>query len=278
VRYAWKPKENDPVTIAVGILATDGIVVAADTQVGVTEYLKINRGKVAFGVQRSAQNGVSALAITGSGNSHYVEHLQHEFIDGPHPPVAKAQEYFSERMQQFYRDHIIPFAGYGPAERPDVSLILAAKHRKSQILLSTEKNTITEAYDCCAVGIGEMYARILLQRLYSPMDITSAIQLAAYVVFEVKEHVDGCGSDTDIVFLRDDGVYMADRDKVTALEELFRKYLRIEADLLHFIFSTKKDSDTDAPLVVAAEIRKLRRDVVKLLQSSKPTSSEISQA
>ena len=111
-----------------------------------------------------------------------------------------------------------------------------------------------------------MYASILLQRLFTFTNITSAIHLAAYVVFQVKEHVDGCGNDTDIVFLDDNGAHWVDRARVRTLENLFREYSHIEAGLLHFMFDTKNDLELDKSKLIAGEIRKLRRAVVKLLR------------
>ncbi len=261
-------------TIALGILAKDGLVIASDRQVGMPEYLKMGRGKIAFGKQGAiGQPGGNMLAVTGAGNSHYIEHLQREFVNEPFPATNELQKHFAERIHTFYQDHIIPFSGYASSERPDVSMIVAGRRNGAQVLLSSEKSVVTEHYDCCSVGAGAMYAGILLQRLYAPLGLTSAIQLAAYVVFQVKEHVDGCGNETDIIFLRDDGIHWVDREKVTELEGLFREYSHLEARLIHFIFSAQRDSDAAASKAVGAEIRRMRKAVVGLLQSSKPIMS-----
>src|SRR5713101_7992480 len=61
-----KLKDKRAVTIALGILARNGVVIAADTQVGMPEYLKMGRGKIAFGAQPSDQDDVRMLAVTGA--------------------------------------------------------------------------------------------------------------------------------------------------------------------------------------------------------------------
>ena len=63
-------------TIALGMLAGDGIIVlAADTQLGETEYLKTGEGKIAMSTSRvvSDHTKTRSFAITGAENVPYLD-------------------------------------------------------------------------------------------------------------------------------------------------------------------------------------------------------------
>src|SRR5271168_1265069 len=66
VRYPWRPKEVKAMTIALGILTHDSVVIAADSEVG-NEYSKMDEGKISWAqrTDNSEQNG--AIVVTGAG-------------------------------------------------------------------------------------------------------------------------------------------------------------------------------------------------------------------
>src|ERR1035438_8281882 len=67
------------VTIALGMLAGGNVVIAADTQIGIPEYLNARGNKVAWASRSSEGEQDAAMAITGAGNTHCVDHLKNEF-------------------------------------------------------------------------------------------------------------------------------------------------------------------------------------------------------
>jgi hypothetical protein len=139
LRYPlWKPKDNQ-VTIALGILAHDSVVIAADTQMTYPDYLKTGQGKIAW-LRKTAPSGqLGGLAITGAGSGAYLQHLQREFIsrfsnNADLPTVDDLRQDLKTRMHEFYRDHVVPFSQYGAAERPDVWLIMGYRDRDKATL------------------------------------------------------------------------------------------------------------------------------------------------
>src|SRR5688500_20129682 len=69
-------------TIAVGIIASDGIVIAADTEESYGSTAKISGNKILL---RSSADG--DMAISGSGNAYYIDavaqELEDEFLKQP---------------------------------------------------------------------------------------------------------------------------------------------------------------------------------------------------
>src|SRR5581483_9538843 len=180
----WKFRDHRPVTIALGILS-DGVVLVADSEIGV-DYLKTNAGKIGWVGRTSARPAEnSAIAVTGSGNVAYLQHIQRDFqkyiAPGEKAPSTAefgviAQQY----VDQFYGKHILPFAAYGN-ERPNVDLVLACSDSDDSALWSTSLNVVTRQEAYAAVGVGEMYARILFNQLFIglwPLRMKTAILLA----------------------------------------------------------------------------------------------------
>jgi hypothetical protein len=279
-RYPLKRFKDGRVTIALGILAKDGLVLAADCQVTSTDFMKLHYGKIAYGRTGQANSLPAMLAVTGSGTVSYVDHLQREFIEAFHHSSHESAEAVRRdadgRIEDFQARHVIPFAAYDPHDRPEVSLLFAYHKAGKQALWTTDKNVVTEYFTFAAVGAGAIYAQILLGNLFSMrMSTEEAILLSAYVVFQVKDCIDGCGNETDIVYIKDHKIIQADREKVTSLGQIFREFGGIERELLHSLFAPPNDSVS--PAYFSRTIRKLRNQVKRILQPSKPMSSSSSQ-
>ncbi|MGD1097142.1 MAG: hypothetical protein ABSB35_34790, partial [Bryobacteraceae bacterium] len=108
-QYPWRTsfKERDRVTIALGILANDGLVIAADRQVGITEYLKTDQGKILstiFGDPHPGPYRLSTLTVTGSGNATYLKAAQRVLTDqpGPHATPDEFEERMRSQLAKFY--------------------------------------------------------------------------------------------------------------------------------------------------------------------------------
>jgi len=257
------------VTIALGILTHDAVVIAADTQIG-ADYLKTGHGKISWG-RVSSGAGQGAMAITGSGTTAYLDHIQKDFVSlfAPNKPVMNADDFHqhaSEYLVAFYSDHVIPFSSYG-SERPSVDILIGYSDGNKSMLLASEHNVLTQYGSYHAIGAGAMDARILFNRIFLsmwPLSMRSAMLLAAYVVFNVKECVDGCGKDTDIVVITRDQVIVVGRDKINAMELVFRSCLTVEANMLRAVFQDEQTL-TGSGGGLSRDLRKLRGMLSKVM-------------
>jgi len=244
-------------TIALGIIAHDGIVVAADTE-ETTGYMKSSQTKIlsvlggmtvgepneTVSMEYKKDDPLGACAITGAGNSGYIDCIGMKFAEEFAGNPGKDLEYvFGKCLKEFYDEHVIPFAAFPDHDRPQLEMLVAVHRMSRSNLFVTDRSTIRSVQKYKAVGMGSVFAEIILKRLWRPADIPSTQILAAYIAFMAKEHIESCGKYTTVTTLHgprpfvltDKGVplktvypdkaitHMAWQE-IDDLERIFRKY------------------------------------------------------
>jgi hypothetical protein len=77
----------------------------------------------------------------------------------------------------------------------------------SSKLFSATGPIVVEKQTYYSGGAGYYLADFLASRMYHDgMNLRQCVILAAYILYQAREHVDGCGGDSQIAVLRDDGV------------------------------------------------------------------------
>jgi hypothetical protein len=239
-------KDTNRVTIALGILAHDAVVIAADTQVGITDYLKSDQSKISFTGRSSTGTREMGLAIAGAGTTAYTRHFQQQITRMAATMPALSHDDFesacSSHLIAFHDTHIVPCASvHSP---PTISFVLGYYCEGAHKLWSTTENLLTESNSYATAGIGSVYANSLLGRLFLPMwpmDVRVAALLAAYVVHEVKLLIDGCGKHTDLVCVGPYHRHAIPRAQVEDMEGLFGRLIGIETGIMHRLISGKPD-------------------------------------
>lgn len=91
-----------------------------------------------------------------------------------------------------------------PARAPSVELIYGLKMHGESRLFSAAGPIINPVEEYCSGGIGSYMADFLAARMYgsSFMSVHQCVILAAYILFQAKEHVEGCGGESHISVLR----------------------------------------------------------------------------
>ena len=223
----WRLPEVRRMTIAVGIVANDGIVVAADTE-ETSGYLKTEQTKILTVLcsppvnDKNVRQLSGSCLISGAGNSDHLDALKDElalvFLQNPTASSPlEIKSAFGKCLKSFYRDHIIPFAAFPIEDRPDVSMLMAVNRNHQSMLLFTNRSVVGHAMLYKAVGIGSIFAKILLDRLWNRATVEEIQVLAAYVVFMVKESVEGCGKLTQVITLNGSRIAEGGEKKGTLL-------------------------------------------------------------
>ena len=221
-------------TIALGVLVPNGVVIAADTQETYgLGFAKYDTRKIMSARKRDGQR---SLAASGGGDSDYIDSLHQDYIDAfkqtPTPDGLQTQ--LQQRLTAFYQDHMLPFT---PKERPDIGSLVGMTWRdgKSQ-LLASRLNRLGRKKHFATDGVGRVHASYLLSRLLPAKDtmtVWQAASLAAFTIFHVKEYVDGCGRGTHITVLREGGAWYVSEQAMQSLEQRFADYLRRDVQRVH---------------------------------------------
>jgi hypothetical protein len=217
------------------MIARDGIVIAADRQETEGEHKKSQRK-----IESLWAMPVGALLVSGAGNGPYIdtmtEHLRHCFGTTQSKDYPKAMtDEFRAVHSAFYTEAVLPFAQFQSYERPDYELLFGCS-TDHHFLWYSHKLTLNQVEaGYRAVGIGASAAESLLSKYYvMNLPLKIAIALAAYVVFEVKNSVEQCGFETDVMFTqKDKPPSRMMQPMIKKMEDAFLKFRLIERDELY---------------------------------------------
>src|ERR1700691_1508212 len=194
------------VTIAIHLSGGGSLLTATDSQETYTSGEKIDSGKT---ISAGRPNPLGIINIAGAGDSEYIKGASQEFrrkFQSFKGTVEELEEQFRETAHDYYSRHVLPFVGGFEDEHvPDYSLLIEAYHEGHEKLWNIEKTMLTDDSLFATIGAGKPVADSLLNRLwplYPTLD--SLAILAAYVIYRVKNSVEGCGLKTEIRFLLSD--------------------------------------------------------------------------
>ena len=228
-------------TIAVGMLCSDGVVIAADREEG-DGYFKNDVGKIRATFR--GRSPVGQIAIAGAGSGPYIDEvsksLTSEFCE-----EASGKEELLKKHREYFKGVVRPMAVYG-VNAPDYGLIIGVTGGNTGMsLYSTSGLAFNEIQDYEAIGVGAMVANSWFSRLWDRVPVQWGAMLAAYVVFQVKQSVPGCGQGTDIIILSANPAPFPARvvpQGVRKWEELFSTKLRaLDRELFHYVLGLNVD-------------------------------------
>jgi hypothetical protein len=217
-------------TIALGMLARDGIVMAADTQES-AGYWKRDHGKIVALGHRASRGRRGRrwnhCLISGAGSGPHIDGLSKLLQEAFESRPANVEAALRSIVQRFYVDQMLPFAAYPLNERPDISLLVACDYRRKTSLWTSQENMFNAAGVYDAVGIGADMALTILGRCYRLpiLDVPHSVLLAAYVMAQVKDSIEGCGKATDIYYVRRNASGYVPRQHTEELERAMGSYV-----------------------------------------------------
>jgi len=204
------------VTVIAGLKNWQGVVLLADTQETVGDS-KRHAAKLRFEPNPKYQTAARAfyggkpsvkdlaVAFCGAGEGPFIDKL----IDLSWNAAKDSQsnDEACERIENTIKAAYREFGRIYQAGRcPEVELIYGVKMDGTARLFSAYGPVVNEKSNHCSSGVGSYMANFLLARMYADhLTIQQCVILAAYILFQAKEHVDGCGGDSHIAILRTDG-------------------------------------------------------------------------
>ena len=187
-------------TIAAGYVASDGVLICADTE-HADDVAKYKKPK-AFKLKQH-------LIVTGAGNSHLLKVATDRLFRTLAQPPADANaalDIVGDVIYELHERHI--FNRYDAAShlRPTLSLIVAVRCADGKLtLIKTQDDSAAFGGAYASAGSGshlfEYWASHFFDR---QLDTEAASYLLLFVLREVKHHVPGCGGDSHVWVLNQD--------------------------------------------------------------------------
>ena len=256
-------------TIAIGLLASDGLVVAADTQVTIGDR-KTTMGKIGAAVQ-SKDSVLGSCIVAGAGSVTYMNTCSAAMVstflkDADHVGDDLRAD-LADDLHTFHETHVIPFAQFPGDDRPYVEFLVAYERQDHRAIWQTDRTVVGTGEPYAAIGYGQQQALSILARLYRmPMlDVWETIVLAFYVLARVKASDVYCGGRTDVFYIRQNRLGEVPRKLAARIDAAMDRYGKIiEAN-------TFRDVVGGSPSVAASqegEVRDLFSELVAELREA----------
>jgi len=220
VKLPKRLPERQAVTIIAGFRCADGIVVCSDTQ-ETSGPAKRDVPKLRCEARGLATDTPLAVAFCGSGYGPLIDKLVDEAWKNIEP-LAAMDEVCAEietTIKKMYQEY---GRIYQRGQCPTAELIYGVKTADGHKLFSANGPIVNERPEYYSSGQGYYLADFLTSRMFTKyLSLQQCVILAAYVLFQVKENVEGCGGESHIAILRDDGdCGLLPNDRINVLTKL----------------------------------------------------------
>lgn len=252
-------------TIAVGVLARDGVVLAADSEI-TWGYLKTSGEKI-----RSAQGRSGALAIAGAGAAAYFAAIGDELIDAfqsfqKRTSAAHIRGRFGDILSAFHAKHVVP---YGESASVSFWLLFALQQGRNSYLWSTHSAAIASRAPSASIGLGCEYADALLGHVFegqtiASIDVPLAGRIAAYAAHGTKNNVQNCGKKTSLVILKGGKVVETSASKLLLLNSYFSQHAEVQTLGSRYALGFPYRDEETASINLTTYWKGLRRDMMRI--------------
>src|SRR5438552_17699196 len=119
VKYCSPPKPRrlparKQMTIALGILAKDGVVLAADTQETFSGVFKVDQAKILATVLGTSTKNDGVFGVSGAGSGGHIDAISQELCDSfwrQHPKtLVDVGDDIRKRVSDFHAQHVLPYS------------------------------------------------------------------------------------------------------------------------------------------------------------------------
>jgi hypothetical protein len=211
-------------TIAAGFICTDGIVICADTQETIPGYVKTHTQKM-----KLMRSPFFNIAFTGAGDGELIDMTVQEM------DIALAREKpttewdirqtLKKSLLDTFHAQILCDPDILPEHRPD--LLIALQYDAGTLLYKATGTKIFRLESSVCVGSGLLMAKSLIAQLFDPgMNLAQGSLVAMHVLNQAKRWVDGCGGNSDVLMLSNQGrtIVRVPTDEVKTMEAHFDEF------------------------------------------------------
>lgn len=213
-------------TIIAGFKSWEGVVICADTQ-ETTEHSKRSLPKLIFEPRERSHGSTDDLAAAFCGSTNVGPFVDKLILNAwESAQMASSLDEASEEIEKSIKATYREFGKiYQPGYCPSAELIYGVKMHGSSKLFNAYGPIVTEKERYHSSGVGYYMADFLTSRMrMDGLNLRQCVILAAYILFQAKEHVEGCGGDSHIAVLRDSGPSgLVDWKRVETLTEVLKE-------------------------------------------------------
>jgi 20S proteasome alpha/beta subunit len=193
-------REKSRMTICLGMVAHDGIVIAADAEES-DSYFKRSQQKI-MTWQTASSGGTHTPAgcvMTGAGDAGFIDAFIYDLMKsvGQIKNIPEFESYFKKRLEAFYSKHVLPFSTINPDY--DFKIIAGVYFGYMTSLFVTYKSTVRHGAPYTAIGVGDSFALSMMDNIIDFTSVSRSELLAANVITSTKGSIPGCGKYTDVV-------------------------------------------------------------------------------
>ena len=188
-------------TICIGIVAQDGIVIAADAQES-DSYFKRGQQKIltwhVLGLGSGPQPPPAGCVITGAGDAGFIDSFTRKLLASVKGSmtIQTFQAHLENEIAAFYGRHVAPILSSNPES--DFQMLIGVYFGFASALFVTYRSTVRRAMPTVAIGAATFGMRMLEEMPYVP-EVNSLEIIAAHVIATTKDCIEGRAKYTDIV-------------------------------------------------------------------------------
>ncbi len=234
-------------TIAAGVRCEDGFLLCADTLVSVSGYYKMGQSKLHFLNTKSCR---AFFAAAGDVDfTHRALEVIKLFLDECEPELAKVKEALDNACFQ-----IVDTWGSRVSDPLQMIGVISVKGSMAEFVKIAGYLVSPIKGGFSVIGSGEPLAHFLFSRGQLPtLGRSAAIRHAAYVLYNVKRTVDGCGGVTQFLFVNKDGGWHRPFENVWSFEflkELEESFYRLDLQIQKIVPAVINYAMLDFPQVI----------------------------
>ena len=262
-------------TIIAGFRCRDGVVVCADTQ-ETSNGSKRNIPKLRFEEGRQwipdfgfESTGLAAAFCGSSDNGPFVDKL----IDRAWNTAKSAQDLkaAADSIESVIKNTYEEFGQiYQAGQCPGAELIYGLTMGGDSKLFSAYGPIVNESDTYVSSGIGYYLADFLAERMYGGhLTTRQCAILAAYILYQTKTHVEGCGGDSHVAVLREqESSGLVEWKLIDEVTKYIKLVDKDAGELLPTFanFTAKPEEIEEESARLISSLRELRQHHVKELQ------------
>lgn len=201
---SMRPGRRRGVTIGAGIVSSDGIILAADSQETVDDYLKVFRPKL---TELTLISPELKCVIVGSGDGPFIDMLIErisESLEVINPYVSEAKQAIQTVVTQTCNEFWPLYSAQ--IEKPQAALLIGLRGNDGLCLVEASVPMIKTVDRYSFIGFGRVLALYKSKQLMPeilPVDV--AAPLTAHILDAVKKNAERCGGETNMAVLTQDG-------------------------------------------------------------------------